>query len=121
MRWFIVFYLVLTMFISQATTYSSFIEEGGYSYDKSKVSEFQRSLEEQAQSLSQGGATDIAGSLLKIGFNYLKTVSAMATLSFEIPEAPTEVQSFIRVFFALLSWLFIASILREVVRLVPWV
>jgi len=121
MRWFIVFYLVLTMFISQASTYSSFIEESGYSYDKSKIETFNETLLEEAETLSSGSPTDVAGSLLMIGFNYLKTVSAMATLNFEIPEAPLEVQGFIKVFFALLSWLFLASILREVLRLVPWV
>jgi len=120
-KFYIVLYLTIAFIFSNTLPYTPYLSKGGVVYtDTSGVTE---KLQKQAEEMSgsEGGFLDFANIIKSQISAFIRTVIAMSTFSFEIPDAPAEINTFVKNFFGILSILFIVAVLREVKNVVPFV
>jgi hypothetical protein len=121
MKFYIVLYLTIAFVFSNVVPGTPYLTPGGAVYtDTSSVGE---RLHTQAAELekSEGGILDFANIIKSQVSMLIRTIISMASFSFELPDAPGEINTFVSNFFGILSILFIVAVIREVKNLVPFV
>lgn len=121
MRFFIILYLSI-VFIMTVSSQTPYLPGGGVSI-QNETSQFETTTKTEIGEQIKNDTSGALGFLDLVKGStsaFVKTVVKMSSFNYTVQGAPKIVNDFLSGFFGLLSVLFMFSILREVMRIVPF-